>query len=59
MNSVFMVIVTGVIFWLGGFAVGAGAGAMSVKESLTRRLQRFHDDDELSVQLVKELIEEA
>lgn len=59
MNNVFMVIVTGVIFWLGGFAVGAGAGAMSVKESLVRRLKRFHDDDELSVQLIKELIEEA
>ena len=59
MNNVFMVIVTGVIFWVSGFAIGAGAGAMSVKESLTRRLRRFHDDDELSVQLIKELIEEA
>lgn len=59
MNNVLMVIVTGVIFWLGGFAVGAGAGAMAVKEGLTRRLQRFHSDDELSVQLIKELIEEA
>lgn len=59
MNNVFMVIVTGVIFWLGGFAVGAGAGATSVKENLTRRLKRFHSDDELSVQLIKEFIEEA
>ena len=59
MSSVFMVIVTGVIFWLGGFAVGAGAGAMSVKENLTRRLRRFHSDDKLSVQLIEELIEEA
>lgn len=59
MSSVYIVIVTGVIFGLGGFAVGAGAGAMAVKENLTRRLRRFHSDDELSVQLIKELIEEA
>lgn len=59
MSSVLMVTVTGVIFWVSGFAVGAGAGAMSVKENLTRRLRRFHSDDELSVQLIKELIEEA
>ena len=59
MNNVLMVIVTGVVFWLGGFAVGAGAGAMAVKENLTRRLRRVHDDDELSGQLIKELIEEA
>ena len=59
MSSVYLVIVTAVIFGLGGFAVGAGAGAMAVKENLTRRLRRFHSDDELSVQLIKELIEEA
>ena len=59
MNSVFMVIVTGVTFGAAGFFLGIGVGVDSIKRSLVRRLRRFHDDDELSVQLIKELIEEA
>ena len=59
MNNVLMVIVTGVIFGAAGFCLGISIGVDSIKRSLNRRLERFHDDDELSVQLVKELIEEA
>lgn len=42
-----------------GVSVGISIGVDSIKRSLVRRLRRFHDDDELSVQLIKELIEEA
>ena len=59
MSSVYIVIVTGVTFGAAGFFLGIGVGVDSIKRSLTRRLKRFHDDDELSVQLIKELIEEA
>lgn len=59
MSSVYLVIVTGVIFGAAGFFLGIGVGVDSIKWSLNRRLQRFHEDDELSVQLIKELIEEA
>lgn len=53
------VIIGGVIFGAAGFYLGIGIGVDSVKRSLIRRLRRFHDDDELSVHLIKELIEEA
>lgn len=59
MSSVYIVIVTGVTFGAAGFFLGIGVGVDSIKRSLNRRLQRFHSDDELSVQLIKELIEEA
>lgn len=44
---------------LAGLSFGIRIGVDSIKRSLVRRLRRFHDDDELSVQLIKELIEEA
>lgn len=59
MSSVYIVIVTGTTFGAAGFFLGIGVGVDSIKRSLNRRLQRFHSDDELSVQLIKELIEEA
>lgn len=59
MSSVCIVIVTGATFGAAGFFLGIGVGVDSIKRSLNRRLKRFHDDDELSVQLIKELIEEA
>ena len=59
MSSVYIVIVTGATFGAAGFYLGIGIGVDSIKRSLNRRLKRFHDDDELSVQLIKELIEEA
>lgn len=59
MSSVYIVIVTGATFGAAGFFLGVGVGVDSIKRSLIRRLKRFHDDDELSVQLIKELIEEA
>lgn len=59
MSSVYLVIVTGATFGAAGFFLGIGVGVDSIKRSLNRRLQRFHSDDELSVQLIKELIEEA
>ena len=59
MSSVYIVIVTGVTFGAAGPFLGIGVGVDSIKRSLNRRLQRFHSDDELSVQLIKELIEEA
>ena len=59
MSNVFIVIVTGATFGAAGFFLGIGVGVDSIKRSLNRRLKRFHDDDELSVQLIKELIEEA
>lgn len=59
MSSVYIVIVTGATFGAAGFFLGIRVGVDSIKRSLNRRLKRFHDDDELSVQLIKELIEEA
>lgn len=59
MNSVYIVIVAGATFGAAGFFLGIGVGVDSIKRSLTRRLVRFYDDDELSVRLIKELIEEA
>lgn len=59
MSSVYIIIVTGATFGAAGFFLGIGVGVDSIKRSLNRRLQRFHSDDELSVQLIKELIEEA
>ena len=59
MSSVYLVIVTGATFGAAGFFLGISVGVDSIKRSLNRRLKRFHDDDELSVQLIKELIEEA
>lgn len=59
MSSVYIVIVTGATFSAAGFFLGIGVGVDSIKRSLNRRLKRFHDGDELSVQLIKELIEEA
>lgn len=59
MSSVYIVIVAGATFGVAGFFLGIGVGVDSIKRSLNRRLQRFHSDDELSVQLIKELIEEA
>lgn len=59
MTGIIGVTVGGVIFGAAGFYFGIGVGVDSVKRSLVRRLKRFHDDDELSVQLIKELIEEA
>jgi hypothetical protein len=59
MSSVYLVIVTGATFGAAGFFLGIGVGVDSIKRSLNRRLKRFHSDDELSVQLIKELIEEA
>ncbi len=59
MSSVYLVVVTGATFGAAGFFLGIGVGVDSIKRSLNRRLKRFHDDDELSVQLIKELIEEA
>lgn len=48
------------LFFAAGVSVGVSLGVDSIKRSLNRRLKRFHDDDdELSVQLIKELIEEA
>ncbi|MBQ1789057.1 MAG: hypothetical protein II008_02670 [Oscillospiraceae bacterium] len=47
------------LFFAAGVSVGISLGVDSIKRSLNRRLQRFHDDDELSVRLIKELIEEA
>ena len=47
------------LFFAAGVSVGVSLGADSIKRSLVRRLHRFHDDDELSVRLIKELIEEA
>lgn len=59
MSRVYIVIVTGATFGAAGFFLGTGVGVDSIKRSLNRWLKRFHDDDELSVQLIKELIEEA
>lgn len=59
MSSVYIIIVTGATFGAAGFFLGIGVGVDSIKRSLNRRLPRFHSDDELSVQLIKELIEEA
>ena len=59
MTSIIGVTVGGVIFGAAGFCLGISIGVDSIKRSLNRRLERFHDDDELSVQLIKELIEEA
>ena len=59
MNNVLMVIITGATFGAAGFFLGIGVGVDSIKRSLNLRLQRFHEDDELSVRLIKELIEEA
>ena len=59
MSSVYIVIVTGATFGAAGFFLGVGVGVDSIKRSLVIRLRRFHSDDELSVQLIKELIEEA
>lgn len=59
MSSVYIVIVTGATFGAAGFFLGIGVGVDSIKRSLIRWLRRFHSDDELSVQLIKELIEEA
>lgn len=59
MSSVYIVIVTGATFGAAGFFLGIGVGVDFIKRSLNRRLQRFHSDDELSVQLIKEFIEEA
>ena len=59
MSIVYIIIVTGVTFGAAGFFLGIGVGVDSIKRSLNRRLQRFHSDDELSVQIIKELIEEA
>lgn len=58
MSSVYIVIVTGATFGAAGFFLGVGVGVDSIKRSLIRRLHRFHDD-ELSVQLIRGLIEEA
>ena len=59
MSSVYIVIVTGATFGAAGFFLGIGVGVDSIKRSLVRRLRGFRDDDELPVQLIKELIEEA
>lgn len=60
MNNVLMVIITGVIFWLGGFAVGAGAGAWAVKRNIGRVLDDYSSfSDEISVQYVLDIVEEA
>ena len=59
MSSVCIVIVTGATFGAAGFFLGIGVGVDSIKRSLNRRLKRFHDDDELSVQLIRGLIEEV
>ena len=60
MNNVLMVIITGVIFWLGGFAVGAGAGAWSVKRNIGRVLANRHNiGDRISVREVLDIADEA
>lgn len=59
MSSVYLVIVTGATFGAAGFFLGIGVGVDSVKRSLVRRLRGFRDDDELPVQLIRGLIEEA
>jgi len=59
MSSVYLIIVAGATFGAAGFFLGIGVGVDSIKRSLVRRLRGFRDDDELSVQLIKELIEEA
>ena len=59
MSGIIGVTIGGVIFGAAGFFLGIGVGVDSIKQSLNRRLKWFHDDDELSVQLIKELIEEA
>ena len=59
MTGIIGVTVGGVIFGAAGFFFGIGVGVDSIKRSLNRRLQRFHSDDELSVQLIRGLIEEV
>lgn len=60
MNNVLMVIITGVIFWLGGFATGASAGAYAVKRNIGRVLDDYSSfSDEISVQYVLDIVEEA
>ena len=60
MNDVLMAIVTGIVFYLAGFATGASGGAWAVKRNIGRVLaDRYDIGDMISVREVLDIADEA